>query len=148
MSDLVCSDCGQPAACTGLYKGIKCMPKKECQAVLELCSDGVDDPKCDKHCSHKFEISHCHMIKPKKPFSKMSHDEIHQYVRGILHEHGKETRRKRAAGICIEPECTKPALKDNSVLFFGDDHCKGHAEAAELEQLIDDQEDDKAGKLP
>lgn len=70
------------------------------------------------------------------------------YVEKVIDMASEEMKRKRDAGICTDPECNKPALKDDSVYFFGDDHCEEHAKKAELECLIDDQKDDMRGKLP
>lgn len=147
MAEHVCTECGKPATCLGLYQGKKCVRKKECESVLELCEDSVDKACCDEHCNHSFENTHCHKLKPPKPLTKMTPEEVHTYIRGILHEHSKDTRRKRAKGICVEPDCNAPALNDRTKLFFGDDHCEEHAKEAELSLLIEDQKDDEKGRL-
>lgn len=64
----------------------------------------------------------------------------------VLERCQRETAEKRDKGLCVEPECTALALKDNSALFFGEDHCEQHARHYELEFLIEDQEDDANGR--
>ncbi len=73
---------------------------------------------------------------------------LRAYIDNVLEQASADMKRKRDAGICIEPECNTPALKDDSVHFFGMDHCEEHAKKAELECLIEDQEDDMKGKAP
>ncbi len=143
LTELRCSEpgCDGPAACVGLYKG-GCGVGGDCEPVLEQCGDVVDDAKCEKHCTHSFTNEHCHRVTFVRPFSELSREEIRLYIVGILQEHSRETRKKRAAGICVFPECNAKALNDRTVLFFGDDHCEKHARESELECLAEDQQDE------
>lgn len=68
-------------------------------------------------------------------------------IRAILEKAQTEEKAKRDAGLCVWPNCVKAALKDNSQLFFGMDHCDEHARKAEIEALLDEQEDDANGRL-
>lgn len=68
MPDLACSECGQLAACTGLYRGARCAGDPEkCEHALSSCGDEIDDPKCADHCPHEYDAEHdvhCHPAAP------------------------------------------------------------------------------------
>lgn len=59
----LCAQCGIGAAyCKGLYEGEGCKHDPECNPVLQLCSDSVDQPACDECCGHGNEDGHCHEL--------------------------------------------------------------------------------------
>lgn len=57
----------------------------------------------------------------------------------------EERQKKEDAGICVTPGCDVPALKDDSELFFGKDHCGPCAKQVEIEVLEMEQRDDQMG---
>lgn len=64
----------------------------------------------------------------------------------VLEDARAEQARKEAAGLCQWPSCSELACKDPT-LFFGSDHCAPHAREAEIECLVEDQEDDAHGRF-
>lgn len=82
----------------------------------------------------------------------MTYDQIKAMCRAILDKAEADLAARRAAGLCIhldtngEYTCTAPPLGDRARLF-GCDHCEQHAREAELEMLVEDQQDDADGVL-
>lgn len=73
--------------------------------------------------------------------SDLSPKERREYIRSVLDDAGEKLKARTAAGLCSD--CDDPIAGTDSGLFYGDTRCAEHARAAELENLIEDQEDDR-----